>query len=211
MAETAATRITELLVAWRSGDPEALEELMPRVYQELRKLARGYLRGERSDHTLQPTALIHEAYVRLVEQQSAPSWEDRAHFYAIAARLMRQVLVDHARRSQAGKRGGDVEKVSFDEAVVYAREKAGELVALDEALQELGSFDPRKCRIVELRFFGGLSLEETAEALGVSVATVGRELRLASAWLHRFLGNGGSSSADSGEAAEPRKATEPRP
>ena len=159
---------------------------MPLIYQELKQLARGYLRGERSDHTLQPTALIHEAYLRLADQ-SLPQWQNRAHFYGIAARVMRQILVDHARRHQASKRGSDQQKVSLDEAILFTEDRAADVVALDDALKELATFDERKCRVIELRFVGGLSLEETAEALGISVATVGRELRLASAWLHRQM------------------------
>jgi RNA polymerase sigma factor (TIGR02999 family) len=187
-----AARITELLLAWREGQEEALGLLMPLIYQELKQLARGYLRDERPDHTLQPTALIHEAYLRLADQR-LPQWQNRAHFYGIAARVMRQILVDHARRHQASKRGSDQQRVPLDEAIAFTADRAADLVALDEALQELASFDERKCRVIELRYFGGLSLEETAEALAISVATVGRELRLASAWLHRRM----SESLDS--------------
>ena len=138
---------------------------MPLIYQELKQLARGYLRGERPDHTLQPTALIHEAYIRLADQ-SLPQWQNRAHFYGIAARVMRQILVDHARRHQASKRGSDHQKVPLDEAIVFTEDRAADVIALDDALKELAAFDDRKCRVIELRFFGGLSLEETAEALG---------------------------------------------
>lgn len=180
------SKITRLLIDWRAGDEQALGQLMPLVYLELRNLARRYLRRERPDHTLQPTALIHEAYLKLVDQD-LPQWQGRAHFYGIAARVMRQVLIDHARRHQASKRGSEHEKISLDEAIVYSRDRAAEFVALDDALAELARFDERKCRVVELRFFGGLSLEEIAEALGISVATVGRELRFASAWLHRQM------------------------
>jgi len=179
-------------MAWRDGQEEALDQLMPLIYQELKQLARGYLRGERPDHTLQPTALIHEAYLRLADQR-LPQWQNRAHFYGIAARVMRQILVDHARRHQASKRGSDQQRVTLDKAIVFTDDRAADVVALDDALKELATFDERKCRVIELRFFGGLSLEETAEALGISIATVGRELRLASAWLHRQM----SDSVDS--------------
>jgi RNA polymerase sigma factor (TIGR02999 family) len=187
-----AARITELLLAWREGHEEALGQLMPLIYQELKQLARGYLRDERPDHTLQPTALLHEAYLRLADQR-LPQWQNRAHFYGIAARVMRQILVDHARRHQASKRGSDQQRVPLDEAIAFSADRAADVVALDEALHELATFDQRKCRVIELRYFGGLSLEETAEALAISVATVGRELRLASAWLHRRM----SESLDS--------------
>ena len=169
---------------------------MPLIYQELKQLARGYLGGERPDHTLQPTALIHEAYLRLADQH-LPQWQNRTHFYGIAARVMRQILVDHARRHQASKRGSDQQRVSLDEAIVFTEDRAADVVALDDALKELATFDERKCRVIELRFFGGLSLEETAEALGISVATVGRELRLASAWLHRQMSGPVSGGVDS--------------
>ena len=191
--ETPASEVTRLLVAWRDGQQEALDQLMPLIYQELKQLARGYLRGERSDHTLQPTALIHEAYIRLADQ-SLPQWQNRTHFYGIAARVMRQILVDHARRHHASKRGSDQQRVPLEEAIVFTEDRAADVVALDDALKELATFDERKCRVIELRFFGGLSLEETAEALGISVATVGRELRLASAWLHRQMSGKSSDS-----------------
>lgn len=186
MDTPSTSKITRLLIDWRAGDEQALGQLMPLVYAELRNLARRYLRRERSDHTLQPTALIHEAYLKLVDQE-LPHFQGRAHFYGIAARVMRQVLIDHARRHQAAKRGSEHEKISLEEAIVYSQDRAAEFIALDDALKELGSFDERKCRVVELRFFGGLSLEEIAEALGISVATVGRELRLANAWLQRRM------------------------
>ncbi|HKI04103.1 MAG TPA: sigma-70 family RNA polymerase sigma factor [Thermoanaerobaculia bacterium] len=192
METPSASKVTRLLMAWRDGQEEALDQLMPLIYQELKQLARGYLRGERPDHTLQPTALIHEAYLRLADQR-LPQWQNRAHFYGIAARVMRQILVDHARRHQASKRGSDQQRVTLDKAIVFTDDRAADVVALDDALKELATFDERKCRVIELRFFGGLSLEETAEALGISIATVGRELRLASAWLHRQM----SDSVDS--------------
>lgn len=159
---------------------------MPVVYQELRKLAGGYLRGERSDHTLQPTALINEAYLRLVKQDF-PEWQSRKHFYGVAAQLMRQILVEHARAQATAKRGGDAEKLSLEGEIIFSQERAAELVALDDALTALTKFDERKARVVELRYFGGLSIEEVAGTLDISVATVGREIRMAEAWLHREM------------------------
>ncbi|HKG22909.1 MAG TPA: sigma-70 family RNA polymerase sigma factor [Blastocatellia bacterium] len=179
--------VTRLLLDWSRGDRAALDQLMPVVYDELRKIAQSYLKGERPAHTLQPTALIHEAYVRLIAQ-NIPAWQSRAHFYGIAAQLMRQILVDHARGYNAAKRGGG-QKLSLDDATIFSEERASDLVALDDALAALAALDQRKCRVIELRYFGGMSVEETAEALGVSVATVGRELRLAQAWLHREVGS----------------------
>jgi RNA polymerase sigma factor (TIGR02999 family) len=179
-------QVTQLLLDWSRGNKAALDQLMPVVYQELRKLASGFLRGERPDHTLQPTALIHEAYLRLIEQD-LPQWQSRSHFFGVAARLMRQILVDHARSHQAAKRGGDQEKLSLDEAPVFSQQHAADVVALDEALNKLATFDERKCRIIEMRFFGGMTEEETGEALGLSAVTVRRELRLAKAWLRREL------------------------
>jgi RNA polymerase sigma-70 factor, ECF subfamily len=179
--------ITRLLMDWTgNGNAQALEELTPIVYGELRKLALSYLRRERSDHTLQPTALIHEAYLRLVDQ-NVPQWRSRSHFFGVAAQLMRQILVDHARARSAAKRGGGHHKLSLDAGVQYSDDRPEELVALDDALTDLAKLDPRKAKVVELRYFGGLSVEETAEALGVSVATVGRELRFAEAWLHKLI------------------------
>jgi RNA polymerase sigma factor (TIGR02999 family) len=156
------------------------------VYAELRRLAESYLRRERPGHTLQPTAVVHEAYLRLVEQ-TPPSWENRSHFYGIAARLMRQILVDHARRKQAGKRAGH--KVSLDEVVSLHHERSADLVDLDAALQALETIDARKCRAIELHYFGGLSMEEVAQALNVSPITVRRDLRAGEAWLHREMRN----------------------
>jgi RNA polymerase sigma factor (TIGR02999 family) len=160
--------------------------LIPLVYQELRNLARGYLRRERSDHTLEATALIHEAYVRLVDQD-VPQWEGRAHFFGVAARLMRQILIDHARTRSAARRGGNDQKVSLDDAVILSPDQAAGLVAFDEALNKLSLFDERKCRVIEMRAFAGLTVEETATVLGVSVPTVKREMRFAKAWLRREL------------------------
>jgi RNA polymerase sigma factor (TIGR02999 family) len=178
--------VTRLLLNWSNGDRAALDQLMPVVYRELHKIATGYLRGERPDHTLQPTALINEAYLRLT-QQSFPEWEGRKHFYGVAARLMRQILVEHARSHGAVKRGGGVPKLSLDDVLENSRGDAAVLLALDEALTVLAAFDERKVRVIELRYFGGLSVEETADLLDLSVATVGREQRLAQAWLHREL------------------------
>ena len=179
--------LTGLLRDWSKGDRAALDQLMPVVYQELRKIARSYLKGERPTHTLQPTALIHEAYVRLVAQ-NFPAWKSRTHFYGVAAELMRQILVDHARSHRAAKRDGG-RKLALDDTAIFSSERAADLIALDDALTALASFDQRKCRVIELRFFGGLSVEETAEVLGISIATVGREMRLAQAWLHREMDN----------------------
>ncbi|MGH9851394.1 MAG: sigma-70 family RNA polymerase sigma factor [Blastocatellia bacterium] len=178
--------ITQLLLHWSRGDQAALNQLMPIVYEELHKLAQSYLRQERPDHTLQPTALINEAYLRLVKQDF-PEWQSRKHFYGVAAQLMRQILIDYARTRAADKRGGDGQKISLDEALMFTDEKAAGLVALDDALVALAKFDERKVRIIELRYFGGLSLEETADALGLSVATIGHEMRLARAWLRREI------------------------
>jgi RNA polymerase sigma factor (TIGR02999 family) len=176
--------ITWLLLRWSRGDNSALDQLMPVVYDELYKLANAYLRRERPCHTLQPTALINEAYLRLIKQDF-PEWRSRRHFYGVAAQLMRQILVEYARGRAADKRGGGDQKFSIDEALTFSDEKAAELVALNDALIALAKFDERKVRIIELRYFGGLSLEETAAALGLSIATIGHEMRLARAWLRR--------------------------
>ena len=173
-----AHEVTRLLGEWANGSQQALDRLTPLVYGELRQLAASYLRKERPDHTLQPTALVHEAYLRLVDQQN-PSWQDRSHFFGVAARLMRQILVDHARRRQAGKRGGH--NVSLEDTVSFARERSADLVALDDSLSALEKLDPRKCRAVELRYFGGLAMEEIARTLEVSPITVRRDLRVAEA------------------------------
>jgi RNA polymerase sigma-70 factor (ECF subfamily) len=178
--------ITQLLLRWSRGDRAALDQLMPVVYDELRKLAHGYLRRERSDHTLQPTALINEAYMRLI-RQDFPEWQSRRHFYGVAAQLMRQILVEHARARAADKRGAAGQKLSLDEALTFSDEKAADLLALDDALLALAKFDERKVRIIELRYFGGLSLEETSAALDISIATIGHETRLARAWLRREM------------------------
>ena len=178
--------VTKLLTDWSRGDQRALDELMPLVYQDLHRRARQYLRRERPDHTLQPTAVIHEAYLRMVND-SLPEWNGRAHFFAVASRVMRHILVDHARRHRAGKRGAGVANVSLDDALVPAQVENSELVALDEALDKLAEFDERKARIVEMRYFGGCTVEETALALGIAGITVMREMRLAEAWLRRSM------------------------
>ena len=185
MGETPSP-VTELLLQWRRGDKSALDRLLPMVYSELRQIARRHLRRERVGHTLQPTALVHEAYVQLAGKDN-PQWRDRIHFYAVASQLMRRVLVDHARRRNADKRGGGAIKVTLDEARDSAEEKATDLIALDDALQDLEKMDERKSKIIELRFFGGLDLDETAEVLGVSVSTVVKEAKVARAWLFEQL------------------------
>jgi len=179
-------QVSQLLVAWGGGDRAALEELMPLVYEELRRLARQCMSRERPGHTLQTSALVNEAYLRLVDQKNI-RWRDRAHFFGIAARLMRQVLVDYARRRRYAKRGGDARRVPLDEAMIVSEERAADVVALDAALNSLAEIDPRQSQIVELRFFGGLSIEETAEILAVSPGTVMREWTLAKAWLRRAI------------------------
>lgn len=178
--------VTRLLVDWKGGSKEALDSLTPIVYNELRRLADHYLRDEHAAATLQPTALVHEAYMRLVAQ-NLPDWESRSHFFGIAAHLMRQVLVDNARRRISAKRGSGAQKVSIEESVSFAPGPHPEIEALNDALNALAIIDERKARVIELRFFGGFSAEETAQALGISVATVGREQRLAEAWLHREI------------------------
>lgn len=185
-------QVTDLLVAWGSGDLSALEHLVPLVHEELRRLARRAMARERGGHTLQTSALVNEAYLRLVDL-SRVQWQDRAHFFAMSARLMRRILVDHARSRASRKRGGGARKVSFDEALVVSAERGADLVALDDALHALAAVDPRKSQVVELRFFGGLSVEEAGEALGVSPETVARDWRLAKVWLLRELGGGRSS------------------
>jgi RNA polymerase sigma factor (TIGR02999 family) len=183
---SASHEVTKLLLDWGNGNQTARDELLPLIYAELRGLAEKYLRRERPGHTLQPTALVHEAYIRLVEQ-TYPDWKNRAHFFAVAAQVMRQVLVDHARRNHAGKRGAGAPHIAFDECVSFSHERSAGLLALDDALIALEGFDPRKCRIIELRFFGGLSVDETAKVVGVSAATIGREQRVAEAWLYREI------------------------
>ena len=178
--------ITRLLIDWRGGAQAALEQLIPLVHEELRRLARRHMAHERVGHTLQATALVNEAFVRLIDVRQV-KWQDRAHFFAMSSRLMRRILVDFARSKGYQKRGGGAQKVSFDEALVVATEPGQGLVALDDALNALAAFDARKAQVVEMRFFGGLSVEETAEALKVSVDTVMRDWKLAKAWLLREL------------------------
>jgi len=179
--------VTQLLLKWNEGDARALEQLMPLVYSELRRLARNYLRRERQDHTLQPTALVNEAYLKLIDQKNA-RWQNRAQFYGVAAQLMRRILVDHARQHQAAKRGGPhQERLSITSAGQLADKPEVDLLALHEALEELKIFDSQQERIVELKFFSGLSIDETAEVLGISHATVERDWKMARAWLRRKL------------------------
>ncbi|HEX8984696.1 MAG TPA: sigma-70 family RNA polymerase sigma factor [Bryobacteraceae bacterium] len=178
--------VTRLLVSWSGGDEAALNQLTPLVYDELRRLAGRYLRNERPDHTLQSTDLVHEAYLRLVDQQNV-QWQSRAHFFGIAAQMIRRILVDHARRRQAAKRGAGPVKLTLDEAVAASEPRDFDLVALDEALENLAKLDPQQSRVVELRFFAGLSIEETAEVLKISSATVKRDWITAKAWLFRDL------------------------
>lgn len=179
-------QITRLLVAWSNGDRAALDELMPLIYGELRRMARRYMAGQPQDHTLQTTALIHEAYIKLAGQEEK-RWQNRAHFFGVAAQAMRHILVDHARTRHAAKRGGAVRAFSLDEAAVLADDQAATLVALDDALKSLAQFAPRQSQVVELRYFGGLSVKETAEVLKVSAETVTRDLRMAKAWLLREM------------------------
>jgi len=181
--------VTRLLLDWNGGDQNAAERLMPLVYDELRRLARSYLQRERADHTLQATGLVHEAYLRLVDQSNMP-WQNRAQLFSVAAQMMRRILVDHARAHQAAKRGGVREKLEFDEALAPSDERSVDLIALDDALQDLATFDVRKSRIVELRFFGGLSIEEIGEVLAISPRTIRREWRVAKAWLRREIMKG---------------------
>src|SRR5690242_11470459 len=178
---------TQLLIDWSDGDQAALEKLMPLVYDELRRLASNYLRRERASHTLQPTALVNEAYLKLVDQRNA-KWQNRAHFFGIAAQLMRRILVDRARQHQAAKRGGSVQqRISITSAEKFAKQPEVDLLALNEAMEELAAMDPQQSRIVELKFFGGLSIEEIAEVLGIGHATVERDWKMARAWLRRKL------------------------
>jgi RNA polymerase sigma factor (TIGR02999 family) len=187
--DSSNNQITELLVRWRGGDQQALDSLFPLVYSELRQIAHHYLQRERSDHTLQSTALVHEAYVRLVGH-NVPQWQDRAHFFGVAARVMRQVLVEYARNHQAAKRGGGACKVTLEEGLQAPQPMNLDVIMLDDALKNLANLDPQQSRIVELRFFAGLSIEDTSEVLGISPATVSREWTTARAWLHREISRG---------------------
>ena len=186
MQRGSSNQVTELLVRWRGGDKAALDSLMPLVYGELRRIAQHYLNNERPDHTLQSTALVHEAYVRLTEQD-LPKWQNRAHFFAVAAQLMRQILVDYARSHRASKRGGNIYKLALDEAEGQLQAVDVDIVALDDALKSLAVMDQQQSKVVELKFFGGLSIEDTAEVLGVSPSTVKRDWVTARAWLYREL------------------------
>lgn len=179
--------VTRLLVGWKQGDKDALDQLIPLVYHELRQQAARYLRNERAGHTLQTTALINEAYLRLVDQKNV-NWQNRAHFFGIAAQLMRRILVDHARTKKRAKRGGSDVRVSLGEVMATAPTQELDIVALDQALDRLARLDAQQSRIVELRFFSGLSVPETAEVLGISAATVKRDWQMAKAWLHREIG-----------------------
>lgn len=179
---TSPSTITQLLIRWRNGDQAALHELVPQVYSELRRLAEYYLRQERPSHTLQATALVHEAYLRLADENEI-DWQNRAHFFGIAAARMRHILVDHARSRAAAKRGGGAYRLSLSEVDQLAKQRDVNLLALDEALERLNALDTQKARIVELRYFGGLTIEETAEVLKISPATVKRDWSMARAWL----------------------------
>jgi RNA polymerase sigma factor (TIGR02999 family) len=186
LAHPPPSQVTKLLQGWRAGDPRALDALLPLVYDELRRLAHHHLRNERPNHTLQSTALVHEAYFRLVGQDF-PEWKSRAHFFAIAAQLMRQILVDYARRQRASKRGGGICVLPLDDAVALPQSKDVDVLALDDALNALAELDPRQTRVVELRFFAGLSLEEISQVMGIATATVQRDWTAARAWLYREI------------------------
>jgi RNA polymerase sigma-70 factor (ECF subfamily) len=179
--------VSHLLIAWGHGEPAALEQLTPQVYHELHKLARAYLRRGRPNQSLQPTALINEAYLRLLDQSQPIKWENRAHFFGIAARLMRMILVDHARTHRAAKRGGAAAAVTLDDGLAVATGRAPDVLEVDEALNSLAAVDERKAKVIEMRYFGGMAREEVAAALGLTLATVKRDLRLGEAWLRKFL------------------------
>lgn len=184
-----AADVTQMLIELTEGNREVVNEILPLIYAELRRLAGSYLRRERASHTLQPTALVHEAYMKLIDQKNV-KWQNRAHFFGIAAQIMRRILMDYARKHKAEKRGGDGENVALEEGfIIIESEKSAELLALDEALENLSKVDETKAKIVELRYFGGLSVEETAEVLGVSEITVKRHWRMAKAWLYGQLSN----------------------
>ena len=194
MMESGPQQITQLLLAWGNGDERALADLMPLVYDELHKVAARHLHRLRPGHTLQTTALVNEAYLRLIDA-SQVRWQNRAHFFAVSAQLMRRILVDFARQRQNLKRGGGAQQVSLDEALVIAPERGADLIALDDALHRLAALNARQAQVVELRYFGGLTEEETAEALKVSLRTVQREWNLARLWLYRELNTGGNDDA----------------
>jgi RNA polymerase sigma factor (TIGR02999 family) len=193
LASNEHSPVTQLLKDWRGGDAEALGRLLPHVYDELRRLARRHMRGERGDHTLQTTGLVHEAYVRLVH--SDVPWEDRVHFFAVAAGLMRRILVDHAKANRRQKRGGGARRITLDEAALVSSPPGEDLLQLDRALDGLAELDARKSRIVELVYFGGMTYREAAAALEISEATVHRELRIAKAWLVRAIGHGNTGGS----------------
>lgn len=186
MSESPSQEVTHLLLAWRQGEKEAFDQLIPVVYEELRRLAHSYMRGERKGHTLQTTALVNEAYLRLLDC-SRVSWQNRAHFLAVSARLMRRILVDYARSQRSLKRGGAAQRISLEEFKIASAPPDTDLIEIDEVLRSLALVDRRKCQVVELRFFGGMTAEETAEALGISPDTVLRDWKLARAWLAREL------------------------
>ena len=189
-----ANEVTQLLVSWGKGDQQSLESLIPLVYDELRRQARRYLRRERPDHTLQSSALVHEVYVRLIDQRQA-NWHNRSQFFGVAAQLMRRILVDHARSRGAVKRGAGVTKLAIAEEMAAIEMQNVDLIALDTSLTKLEQIDPQQCRIVELRFFSGLSIEDTADALSISPATVKRDWAMAKAWLYREISGSPASEA----------------
>lgn len=194
MTNPAPEEVSQLLRDWSNGDEAALDKVIPVVYQELRRLAHHYMRKERGDHTLQTTALVNEAYMRLADYKKM-RWQSRVHFFAVSAQVMRRILVEHARSRNSVKRGGDAQKISLDETAVVSGGRSAEVIAVDDALTDLESWDQRKGKIVELRFFGGLSIEETAKVLKVSPTTVQREWRAAKAWLYRAISEGGGVEA----------------
>jgi RNA polymerase sigma factor (TIGR02999 family) len=189
MTKASPKEVTQLLLDWSQGNQAALDELTPLVYEELRRLAHHHMRRERAGHTLQTTALVNEAYLRLVDQKNV-RWQNRAHFFAVSAQLMRRILVDYARKHRYAKRGGGALKVSLDEAAILPEERAADLMALDDALKSLAAIDPQQSRVVELRFFGGLTIEETAEVLKLSQDMVKREWSTAKAWLYQEMSKG---------------------
>jgi RNA polymerase sigma factor (TIGR02999 family) len=200
MMSVSPSNVTQLLVDWRQGDQSALARLIPLIYDELRRIAHRYVQQERQGNTLQTTALVNEAYLRLAGQDQPP-WQNRAHFFAVTARVMRHILIDHARRRHYLKHGGQFQQVSLQEALSMSAQRAAELIALDEAMDELKAFDARKSDVVELRYFGGLSLEETAAALEISVMTVRRDWRAAKAWLFRRMTQGDEMDVGFDQAA----------
>jgi len=189
LSDPSPQNVTKLLVQWSSGDQGALDALMPLVYEELRRVARYYLKQEKQSHTLSSTALVHEAYLRLVNQKEV-TWQNRAHFFGVAAKMMRRILVDHARRHGYAKRGGGVMTLALEEVVATPQRREIDLVALDDALDSLAKLDDRQSRMVELRFFGGLSIEETAQAVNISAATTKREWATARLWLYNAMSRG---------------------